>query len=73
MNEQSQNAQPSLLQTDGEYHELAAKHHELEDRLSHLAAKPHLSEPEQLEEATLKKRKLRIKDQMEDVVRRRAK
>ena len=73
MNEQSQNEQPPLLQTDGEYHELAAKHHELEDRLSQLTAKHYLSEPEQLEEATLKKRKLKIKDQMEDIARRRAK
>jgi uncharacterized protein YdcH (DUF465 family) len=73
MNEQSQNTQPLFLPTDQEYHELAAKHHELEDRLTQLTAKHYLSEPEQLEEATLKKRKLKIKDQMEDIVRRRAK
>ena len=63
MNEQSQN-------TD-EYQELAAKHHELDERLSQLTAKHYLSEPEQLEEATLKKRKLQIKDRMEDIRRRR--
>ena len=62
MNEQSQ--------IDEEYHELAARHHELDERLSQLTAKNYLSEPEQLEEATLKKRKLQLKDRMEDIRRR---
>jgi len=65
MNEQSQH-------TDEEYHDLAAKHHELDERLSQLTAKHYLSEPEQLEEATLKKRKLLLKDRMEDLRRRRS-
>jgi uncharacterized protein YdcH (DUF465 family) len=53
-----------------EFHELAAKHHELEDRLHQLTAKNYLSEPEQVEEITLKKRKLLLKDRMEDILRR---
>jgi uncharacterized protein YdcH (DUF465 family) len=64
MNEQSQN-------TDEEYQDLAARHHELDQRLTQLTAKHYLSEPEQLEEATLKKRKLQLKDRMEDLRRRR--
>jgi len=36
-----------------------------------LSAKHYLSQPEQLEESTLKKRKLQIKDRMEDILRRR--
>ena len=64
MNEQSQN-------TDEEYQVLAARHHELDERLTQLTAKSYLSEPEQLEEATLKKRKLQLKDRMEDIRRRR--
>jgi uncharacterized protein YdcH (DUF465 family) len=71
MNGQSQSSKEVLLQTDDEFHQLAVKHHELEDRLHELAAKPYLSEPEQLEEVTLKKRKLHIKDRMEDIMRRR--
>ena len=64
MNEQSQN-------TDEEYQVLAARHHELDERLTQLTSKQYLSEPEQLEEATLKKRKLQLKDRMEDIRRRR--
>jgi uncharacterized protein YdcH (DUF465 family) len=60
----------TLLQTDIEYQQLAARHRELEDRLSELARKSYLSEPEQVEEATIKKRKLQLKDRMEDIVRR---
>jgi uncharacterized protein YdcH (DUF465 family) len=59
-----------LLQTDEEFHELTVKHHELEDRLQQLASKSYLSEPEQLEAVTLKKRKLQLKDRMEDILRR---
>ncbi len=70
MNAQPQDLKAELLRTDEEFHKLAVKHHELEDRLHELIAKHYLSEPEQLEEATLKKRKLQLKDRMEDIMRR---
>ena len=54
-----------------EFHQLAAKHHELDDRLHELTAKHYLSEPEQVEEVNLKKRKLQLKDRMEEIRRRR--
>ena len=66
----AQEQRSMLLQTDSEFKELAAKHHELEDRLSELSHKPYLSETEQLEQAQIKKRKLQLKDRMEDIVRR---
>jgi uncharacterized protein YdcH (DUF465 family) len=59
-----------LLKTDEEFRHLATQHHELDDRLHELSSKPYLSEPEQVEEVTLKKRKLHLKDRMEDIVRR---
>jgi uncharacterized protein YdcH (DUF465 family) len=71
MNGQSQGSTEGVLQTDEEFQQLAVKHHELEDRLQELTAKPYLSEPEHLEEVTLKKRKLQLKDRMEDILRRR--
>jgi uncharacterized protein len=71
MNAQSQDLKAQLIETDQEFHELAVKHHELEDRLQQLTAKTYLSEPEQVEETNLKKRKLQLKDRMEDIIRRR--
>lgn len=58
-----------LLQSDQEFRELALKHHELDDRLHELSSRPYLSEPEQLEEVQLKKRKLQLKDRMEGILR----
>ncbi len=69
MTEQSQDPQELLLQTNEAFGHLAAEHHQLEDRLHELTTKPYLSEPEQREEVTLKKRKLQIKDRMEDMLR----
>jgi uncharacterized protein YdcH (DUF465 family) len=60
-----------LLQTDEEFRSLAVQHHQLEDRLHELTAKHYLSEPEQVEEVTLKKKKLQLKDRMELLMRRR--
>jgi uncharacterized protein YdcH (DUF465 family) len=48
---------------------LAARHHDLDDRLSKLSTRSYLSEPEQVEEVTLKKRKLLLKDRMESIRR----
>ena len=70
MTADSQALKALLLATDDEYRELAAKHQELEGRLQELHAKHYLSQPEQVEESTLKKRKLQLKDRMEDIVRR---
>ena len=66
----SMDLKPLLLETDEEFRQLASKHHELEERLHELTAKHYLSGPEQLEESTLKKRKLQLKDKMEVIVRR---
>src|SRR3954463_3846970 len=70
MNAQPQDLKDELMRTDEEFHNLAARHHELDDRLHELTAKHYLSEPEQVEEVTLKKRKLQLKDRMEDILRR---
>ncbi len=59
-----------LLESDDEFRELAARHKDLEQRLRELSNRHYLSEPEQVEETTLKKRKLQLKDRMEDILRR---
>jgi uncharacterized protein YdcH (DUF465 family) len=71
VNEQSQESKPDMI-ADDEFHQLAAQHHELEGRLHELTARHYLSEPEQVEEVTLKKRKLQLKDRMENIARQRA-
>ena len=58
-----------LLDSNDEFRQLATQHHNLDERIHNLATRPYLSEPEQLEEATLKKRKLQLKDQMESMLR----
>jgi len=70
MNAQTQDLKEVLLRTDEEFSQLVAKHHALDDRLHQLTAKHYLSEPEQVEETNLKKRKLQLKDRMEDILRR---
>ncbi len=59
-----------LLQTDEEYRQLATQHHDLDEKIHSLTARHYLSEPEQLEEVRMKKRKLHLKDQMENILRR---
>jgi uncharacterized protein YdcH (DUF465 family) len=56
-----------LLQSHDQYRDLAERHHALDDRLHELIEKPHLSESEQFEETTIKKRKLALKDRMERI------
>ncbi len=66
----AQDLKEQLLRTDAEYRELYQLHHELDEQIRSMSDQPHLSESEQLEEVQLKKRKLQIKDRMEDIVRR---
>ena len=59
-----------LLQSDEEFRQLATQHHDLDEQIQNLTSRHYLSEPEQLEEVRLKKRKLHLKDQMEAFLRR---
>lgn len=59
-----------LLRNDATFRQLVTEHHDLDERVRHLASQTFLSTPEQIEEISLKKRKLRLKDQIEDVLRR---
>ena len=58
-----------LLETNEEYRELVSTHHELDDRLREFGAKHYLSDDQQTEENSLKKRKLHVKDRMESILR----
>ncbi len=58
-----------LLQSHETYRQLAEQHHQLDDRLHQLIEKHYLSDSEQFEEVTLKKKKLALKDRMEEIAR----
>lgn len=57
-----------LLQNE-EYQRLYQQHRDYESRLTALTDKVILSDEEQVEEVTLKKRKLQLKDRMEAIAR----
>jgi uncharacterized protein len=59
-----------LLAQSEEYRRLNEQHHEYESRLVTLTEKAVLSDEEQVEETTLKKKKLQLKDRMEAIARR---
>ena len=54
----------ALMASNPEFREMAREHGRYEERLSELSALTYPSDEEQLEEVTLKKKKLALKDQM---------
>jgi uncharacterized protein YdcH (DUF465 family) len=57
-----------LLRDNADFRRLAAEHQNYSDQLNDLTNKHFLSEEEQLQEKTLKKKKLMLKDQMYSIV-----
>lgn len=68
MENYSEEAQARLMATSEEFRRLAAEHTSYDRRIEELGSRRYLSEEEQIEEARLKKMKLRLKDQMEHIV-----
>jgi uncharacterized protein YdcH (DUF465 family) len=66
---EAQDLKNLLLETNDEFRRLASMHHELDERLVQLESKHYLSSDEHVEEVTLKKKKLHLKDQMEEILR----
>ena len=58
-----------LLAGNDEFRRLAQEHQQYSQRLDNLIQKRFLSDDEKLEEVRLKKLKLRLKDQMENIER----
>ena len=57
---EAQEVKNLLLRSHDEYRELAERHHQLDGRLHELTEKHYLSDTEQVEEVTIKKRKLAL-------------
>ena len=69
MSQEPGSLKDTLLLQNEEYRRLDEQHHEYENRLIALTDKVVLSDEEQLEETTLKKKKLQVKDRMEAIAR----
>jgi uncharacterized protein YdcH (DUF465 family) len=61
--------QQILNSQDPEFREWIEEHHQCEARLGELTAKKEVTSDEEVEEKTLKKRKLQLKDQMAEKIR----
>jgi len=58
-----------LAEEDPNFRRLVRKHREYDERLQELQSRKFLNDEEQLEIVNLKKHKLALKDQMEEIVR----
>jgi uncharacterized protein YdcH (DUF465 family) len=59
-----------LMATSEEFRQLAAQHAEYDRLLDAIEAKPHVTPQDEVEEHRIKKLKLRVKDQMNEVMAR---
>ena len=57
-----------LMQSNEEFRAIAEKHAELKRLIEAIESKPHLTDQDEIEEHRLKKLKLRLKDQMQQMV-----
>jgi len=67
----NQDVRQSLLAQDPEFRSLAEEHSRCESQLEQILKSSYLSSDDLIQEATLKKRKLQLKDRMEQLVARR--
>jgi len=58
-----------LLQSHDEFRQLVTEHHTLDQQIRELSSNTYLTEQQQFEEISLKKRKLALKDRIERIVR----
>ena len=59
----------SLLRTDEAFRQLVSEHQALDERIRQLSVLPFLTNQQQYEEVSLKKRKLALKDRIEAIRR----
>jgi len=57
-----------LMATSEEFRQLAAQHAEYERQLDAIEAKPHVTPEDEVEEHRIKKLKLHVKDQMNEIL-----
>ena len=57
-----------LMASSADFRRLAEEHYQYEGKLQEINNRQHLSEQDHLEEITLKKKKLQLKDQMNSMI-----
>jgi uncharacterized protein len=67
--ESRENISQILYEQNSEYRSLTDEHRTLENRLQELSSRLYLSDSEKLEEVTLKKKKLFLKDRMQELIK----
>lgn len=70
MSTTAQDLRQSLLAQDAQFRQLAEEHSRCESQLEQILKQPYLSSEDLIQEVTLKKLKLRLKDQMELIIAR---
>jgi uncharacterized protein YdcH (DUF465 family) len=65
---QDEELKAHLLATDEHFRELAEQHAQLKRQVEAIEAKPHVTEADEIEEQRLKKLKLHVKDQMNEIL-----
>lgn len=66
---QDEEIKQQLMSSSAEFRRLVEEHHQFEGRLQELQTHHFLSEKDLIEEATLKKKKLHTKDEMNTLIR----
>ena len=69
MSNRTAEIQRILIDADPEFRQWQEEHRQCESRLNELTSKNEITTDEEIEEKTLKKRKLHLKDQMADRMR----
>ena len=65
---QDEELKAHLLTTNVQFKQLAEQHAQLKHEVEAIEAKPHVTEADEVEEHRLKKLKLHIKDQMNEII-----
>jgi len=68
--EQQDDLKAHLMATNAQFRELAAQHAEFKRQIELIESKTHVTPEDEMEEHRLKKQKLRLKDQMNEILAR---
>ena len=65
---QDEELKAHLLRTNEQFRSFAEQHAQLKKQVEEIESRPHVTEADEIEEQRLKKHKLHLKDQMNEIV-----